>query len=540
MVARNPILPGFNPDPSFCRVGEDYYIATSTFEWYPGVQIHHSRDLVNWTLVSRPLERADQLDMRGNPDSGGIWAPCLSYADGQFWLIYTDIKRLDGNYKDAHNYLVTCPTIDGEWSSRTYMNSSGFDPSLFHDDDGRKWFVNMVWDHRGYMEERDPPRGMFNGILLQEYDHEAGALIGPIKRIFDGSPHGMTEAPHLFKRDGYYYLVTAEGGTGYEHAVTHARSKSIDGPYELHPDWHPLTARKSPEAFVQRVGHGQSVETPEGRTFHTFLMGRPLPDVQRCPMGRETGLREMEWREDGWMYVKGDGADLHRIFADDADAPAVLEPVEVRHYRFDDARLPMDFQWPRSPEKDRLFSPTALDEGLRLFGRESMGSWFEQALVARRQTAWDYSVEVTLDFAPEGYQQMAGLATYYNRFKFHYLAVTLNDAGERVLVIQSCPGDYPEGAVTFPLDEGIALPDGPIRLGVDTRGRSQQFRWAPLDGPWQDAGPALDASVLSDEGGRGEHASFTGNFVGMAANDLTGRAKPADFFDFRYANQPVL
>ena len=166
MLARNPILPGFNPDPSICRVGDDYYIATSTFEWYPGVLIHHSRDLVNWTLVSRPLARADQLDMRGNPDSGGVWAPCLSHADGQFWLIYTDMKRHDGNYKDAHNYLVTCPTIDGEWTPRTYMNSSGFDPSLFHDDDGRKWFVNMVWDHRGKMEERDPPRGLFNGILL--------------------------------------------------------------------------------------------------------------------------------------------------------------------------------------------------------------------------------------------------------------------------------------------------------------------------------------------------------------------------------------
>ena len=258
------------------------------------------------------VERADQLDMRGNPDSGGIWAPCLSYADGLFWLIYTDMKRLDGNYKDSHNYLVTCPTIDGEWSTRTYMNSSGFDPSLFHDDDGRKWFVNMVWDHRGYMEERDPPRGMFNGILLQEYDHDAGKLIGPIKRIFGGSPHGMTEAPHLFKRGEYYYLVTAEGGTGYEHAVTHARSRSIDGPYELHPDWHPLTARKSPEAFVQRVGHGQSVETPDGRTFHSFLMGRPLPEVQRCPRGRETGVREMEGRDDGGVHVlredhRGDG-----------------------------------------------------------------------------------------------------------------------------------------------------------------------------------------------------------------------------------------
>ena len=109
----NPILPGFNPDPSIFRVGPDYYIATSTFEWYPGVQIHHSTDLVNWTLAARPLDRASQLDMRGNPDSCGVWAPCLSYADGLFWLVYTDVKRLDGNFKDAHNYIVTAPPSKG-------------------------------------------------------------------------------------------------------------------------------------------------------------------------------------------------------------------------------------------------------------------------------------------------------------------------------------------------------------------------------------------------------------------------------------------
>ena len=144
---RNPILRGFNADPSICRVGRDYYIATSTFEWYPGVQIHHSTDLANWTMVKRPLDRASQLDMRGNPDSGGIWAPCLSYADGLFWLVYTDVKRMEGNFKDAHNYIVTAPAIEGPWSDPVYVNSSGFDPSLFHDDDGRKWFLNMQWNH---------------------------------------------------------------------------------------------------------------------------------------------------------------------------------------------------------------------------------------------------------------------------------------------------------------------------------------------------------------------------------------------------------
>ena len=115
-MIQNPILPGFNPDPSICRVGDDYYVATSTFEWFPGVQINHSRDLVNWRLVRRPLERASQLDLRGEPDSCGVWAPCLSYADGKFWLVYTDVKRFDGDFKDAHNYIVTAPTIEGPWS----------------------------------------------------------------------------------------------------------------------------------------------------------------------------------------------------------------------------------------------------------------------------------------------------------------------------------------------------------------------------------------------------------------------------------------
>ena len=142
---------------SILRLGDDYYIATSTFEWYPGVQIHHSRDLVHWRLLTRPLRRASQLNMLGDPDSCGIWAPCLTHADGLFWLVYTDVKRFGrttaggasgASLRDFHNYLVTSPRIDGEWSDPVHLNSSGFDPSLFHDDDGRKYLLNMLWDHR--------------------------------------------------------------------------------------------------------------------------------------------------------------------------------------------------------------------------------------------------------------------------------------------------------------------------------------------------------------------------------------------------------
>ena len=206
LIIQNPILTGFHPDPSICRNGEDYYIAVSTFEWFPGVGIYHSKDLKNWRLVSRPLNRISQLNMMGNPDSGGIWAPALSYSDGKFWLIYTDVKVTDGQWKDCHNYLVTCDTIDGEWSEPIHMNSSGFDPSLFHDGDGRKYFVNMMWDHRTNSHP-------FYGIVLQEYNPKEEKLTGKKEVIFKGTDVRLTEAPHLYKINGYYYLLTAEGGT---------------------------------------------------------------------------------------------------------------------------------------------------------------------------------------------------------------------------------------------------------------------------------------------------------------------------------------
>lgn len=265
---QNPILTGFNPDPSICRVGEDYYIAVSTFEWFPGVGIYHSKDLKNWRLVSRPLNRVSQLDMKGNPNSGGVWAPQLSYADGKFWLIYTDVKVTEGQWKDCHNYLVTCETIDGEWSEPIYLNASGFDPSLFHDDDGRKYLVNMYWDHRvGHHN--------FYGIVLQEYDPEKQKLVGPKKIIFKGTDAKLTEAPHLYKINGYYYLMTAEGGTRFEHQVTLARSKNIDGPYEVHPDNPLITSYPYPHNPLQKAGHASMVHTHTDEWFLVHLTGRP-------------------------------------------------------------------------------------------------------------------------------------------------------------------------------------------------------------------------------------------------------------------------
>jgi xylan 1,4-beta-xylosidase len=531
-MIQNPILPGFNPDPSICRVGRDYFIATSTFEWYPGVQIHHSTDLVNWRLVKRPLERASQLDMRGNPDSGGVWAPCLSYADGKFWLVYTDVKRLDGNFKDSHNYIVTASSVEGQWSDPVHVNSSGFDPSLFHDDDGKKWFLNMLWNHVSHGVGGSPKHPSFAGILLQQYDPVAQKLIGPVKNVFAGSAHGLVEGPHLFKRDGWYYMTTAEGGTGYGHAVTMARSRNIDGPYELHPDTHLITSKDAPDAPLQRAGHGQIVETPDGAVYHTHLCSRPLPGLRRSPLGRETAIQKCVWGEDGWLRL-ANGTVVPDVEVEaPAGAKAEAETGEAR-YDFDTPELPLDFQWLRTPFPERIFSLTARPGHLRLIGRESIGSFFEQALVARRQQHFVFRAETELDFAPETFQQAAGLTHYYNRHKLHFLAVTHDATLGRVLTIMSCPGDWPDAKLSFPLSAPIPLEDGPVGLAADIDGAELRFSYRQ-GGEWQAVGPALDASVISDEGGRGEHGSFTGAFVGMVAFDTSGAGQPADFDGFSY------
>jgi xylan 1,4-beta-xylosidase len=531
-VIRNPILRGFNPDPSIVRVGDDYYIATSTFEWFPGVQIHHSRDLVNWRLVTRPLRRAAQLDMRGDPDSCGVWAPCLTHADGQFWLIYTDVKRYGrttvggasgASLRDFHNYLVTSPTLDGDWSDALYLNSSGFDPSLFHDDDGRKYLLNQLWDHR-------PGRNRFAGIVLQEYSPERRALVGERQLIFKGTAIGFTEAPHLYKRNGWYYLVTAEGGTGWGHAMTMARSRSLTGPYELHPDKYILTARDRPHAPLQRAGHGDLVDTPTGETYAVYLCGRPLPNRGRCVLGRETAIQKMAWGDDDWLRTL-DGSGTPTL---ESPAPAVpaapVAPAPARA-EFDAAELPIDFQWLRSPEPAELFSLTERPGFLRLYGRETIGSQHRQSLVARRQQAHCFGASAAMEFEPRHFQQAAGLVCYYNSSKFHYLHVTHDDEHGKHLRVMTCTPDSPQtDAFTAP----IPLPAGRLELRVEVDFERLRFGWRAGSQDWTWLPEVFDASILSDEATPPGAPNFTGAFVGVACQDVSGAGHPADFDWFEY------
>lgn len=534
-MIRNPFLRGFNPDPSICRVGEDYYVATSTFEWFPGIQIHHSRDLEKWTFAGRPLDRPDLLNMVGVPDSCGTWAPCLSWHDGLFYLCYTVVNRFDGNFKDTHNYLTTSPTIEGHWSDPVYLNSSGFDPSLFHDDDGRKWWLNMIWDHR-------PDRTFFRGISLQEYSPAERRLIGDPKIIFDGTEHDCTEGPHLYRYGDYYYLITAEGGTGYDHVVTMARSPEIDGPYEPDPSGPVVTACNAPEHPLQRNGHADLVESADGQFFLVHLCSRPLPGTRRSPLGRESAIQRIERNADGWFRLAFGGhipqLDVEIGMAGNA-GPGISEPAGRDD--FDDGILPPHYQWLRSPWPDELFSLSSRPGYLRLFGRESLGSHFYQALLARRQQHFSFEAETCLQFEPEHFQQMAGLVCYYNSSKFHYLYVSRDDETGKHLAVMSCEGDvsldatFPNYAARTPLPEGRD-----VYLRARINHQRLVFSWSTDREHWNDLPKELDASLLSDEAGKGEGAQFTGAFVGMCCQDLAGTRKPADFdyFAYRPLDQP--
>lgn len=535
MTITNPILRGFNPDPSILRVGDDYYIATSTFEWFPGVQIHHSRDLVHWRLLARLLDRASQLNMLGNPDSCGVWAPCLSYADGQFWLIYTDVKRFGrtsvagasgASMRDFHNYLVTSSRVDRDWSDPVYLNSSGFDPSLFHDDDGRKYLLNMLWDHR-------PGANRFAGIVLQEYSAKDRKLIGDRVNIFRGTSLGLTEAPHLYKRNGWYYLLTAEGGTGWTHAVTMARSRKITGPYELHPDTYIMSARHRPDAGLQRAGHADIVETQNGETYLAYLCGRPLRNRGRCTLGRETAIQKMVWGADDWpRTLDGQGTPTK-----ETPAPALAAhpfPPSPERDEFDSPQLPIDFQWLRTPWPEEIFSTTARPGFLRLFGRESLGSSFRQSLVARRQQAHCMSAATSVEFEPEHFQQMAGLVCYYNSAKFHYLYISHDESIGKHLRVMSCiPDSLQADAFTSP----VAIPDGKpvhLRVEIDYERLHFAYRVEGVDNDWRWLPQQFDASILSDEAAAPGTANFTGAFIGMACQDMSSGARPADFDFFEY------
>jgi xylan 1,4-beta-xylosidase len=381
----------------------------------------------------------------------------------------------------------------------------------------------MLWDHRA-------GHNRFAGIVLQEYSHGEQKLIGQRQLIFKGTSIGFTEGPHLYKHGGYYHLLVAEGGTFWGHAATMARSRSIGGRYEVHPDTYVLTARDRPDSPLQRAGHGSLVETQDGETFMAYLCGRPLPNRGRCVLGRETAIQKMIWSEDGWLRT-ADGQGVPQVSIPAPNLQSHPVPAPPVREEFDSTELPIDFQWLRTPCSRRLWSLTQRPGFLRLFGRETLGSQFEQALVARRQQDHCFTASTRVEFQPEHFQHTAGLILYYHSTKFHYLFLTEDETIGRHLRAMTCVTDVGDS-----LSDPIPLPPGTgdIELRMDVAYERLRFAYRLPGETWKLLPQVFDASIVADEVGPPTLPNFTGAFCGVCCQDGAGTGRPADFDYFEY------
>lgn len=534
-VIHNPILPGSHPDPSLLRVGADFYLATSTFEWYPGVRLHTSRDLMHWQPLGGALDSRTLLDLTGCPDSGGVWAPNLSHADGLFHLVYSNVSTYAGGFTDCPNYLVTAASIQGPWSDPVLLHARGFDASLFHDG-ADSWLVNMVHDWR-------PGHGGSAGLEATRYDRTARRLIGEPVRIDLGPGTGWIEGPNLYRRGPWYYLLTADGGTGYQHQVTVARSRSLAGPYERDPHGPLLTARDHPELPLQKAGHGSLMQTGSGQWYLGYLAARPVTTHGPCILGRETALAPVSWTADGWPRTGTGLPQLQIPAADLTPAPWTTTPADrlaPDEDDFDQRELGPNWSTLRRPAGSDWLSLTARPSHLRVHGGRSPMSLVGPSLVARRVTDAHCSFEAVMEFQPQGFQHLAGITAYYNTRNWYFLYVTADDDGSTRVRLATCD----RGRTTVETVPRTALEEGDrFRLGLDLAGPSLRFRLGTATG-WQPYGPALDATVLSDEHAeefdddRIRSLGFTGAFVGLWVWDLNGHGHHADFDRATYTARP--
>ncbi len=544
----NPILPGFNPDPCICKKDDDFYIAVSTFEWLPGIPIYHSKDLKNWELLTHVLDDTI-VDLKKLPSAKGIWAPDLSYCEKEkkFYIVYGVMNNMNARYFDIDNYIMTADNIMGPWSKPVYVHSAGFDASIFHDDDGKKYIVTLDWETRDNYEKP----GVIN---IVEYDAKNQAIIGSPKRFWRGATdRGCIEAPRLTKHGKYYYIMCAEGGTGYNHSVTMGRSENVWGPYEPDPIGAIVTSQPmksneradydhlkpkyyNPDSLLQKSGHGSYLNLSENEAYLVHLTARPFvtDDADersryRCTLGRETAIQKMKWTDDGWLRM-ADGSNLAKIEVEEPPLPEYKVKSIPDFDDFDSEKLGNFYYSPRI-SADRFCDLSSKKGWLRIRGGEALTSLNAVSLLCRRLTSVNTIITTKLRFNPEVFQQSAGLVIYYDNMNYSYLRIYYSDTlnSPAIMLQQMENGNRKQW-----LDERIAIDsnrDIYMRLIVD--GRNFHFEWSYDAISWQQMGPVLDTSIYSDEYCR--YGEFTGTMVGVTCIDRMFHSKYAefDFIEFK-------
>lgn len=513
---QNPIISGFYPDPSFCRVGEDYYLVTSTFEYFPGLPLFHSRDLVNWQQIGHAIDRPTQLDLDGIRPSGGLFAPTIRYHEGTFYVINT---LVGGKGEHSGNFIVTATDPAGDWSDPYWLdNSPGIDPSLLFDDDGRVWFVGT--------RERLSGGAYFgdNQIWLQELDLDTMQLTGDVYPLWDGAlkQAHWPEAPHIYKINGRYYLLIAEGGTDINHSVTVARSDTITGPYEPCPHNPVMTHRqRGKSAAITGTGHADLIETQNGEWWAVMLAMRPYGGYY-YNLGRETFMAPVTW-EEGWLYISPEtGSIEHSYPVPDLPVHPMPQPPACDPFEADTLdpiwnmlRIPRETFW-------------SLDERpgyLRLKLRpQRISEWVNPSFIGRRQQHMHFTARTVMDFVPQNEHESAGVVLLQNSdFQFRCVVKQVDDQRVVQLIRREDGKETIQGQLPIHGDR--------VYFKVRAIEQDYSFYIAEKAEQWQPLVENEDGRILSTPMAGG----FVGAYIGMyASSNGQASANHADFDWFEY------
>lgn len=510
-IISNPILPGFYPDPSICRVDDDYYLVTSTFAYFPGVPIFHSRDLVNWKQIGNILNRKEQLPLEDAETSRGIFAPTLRYHDGTFYMITTNVSSSLGNF------IVTAKDPAGPWSDPYPLGSSGIDPSLFFDDDGKCYYC-------GTQERREGSRYFGdNEIYIQELDLKTMKLVGESYPAWHGALRGVEwpEGPHIYKKDGWYYLLISEAGTAHHHAVSIARSKSLTEPFEGYKGNPILTHRHLGLQYpIVNVGHPDIVETQNGEWWMVCLASRTCGGYYRN-LGRETYLVSFTW-EDGWPVINpGKGIVEDTFIAPDLPA-ATVEKIPAKE-EFDQPELPMHFLYLRNPKFEN-YSLTDKPGCLALKAApDLLSSTGTPSYVSVRQQSFDFDAETLVSFTPNDEQEQAGIAIYQSQSYNYQMLIGKYDQKTKISLVRTYD-DKMETIAEAHLDD--LYPD--IYLRIRERGQDLTFTYSTDNITYHTLADHIDARMLSTDVAGG----FVGNTIGVYATSNGKTSDTAAYFDY--------
>lgn len=500
MQYNNPILPGFHPDPSICRVGEMYYLVTSSFAYFPGVPIFESRDLIHWQQINYCLTRPEQISLQGADSSLGIWAPTLRFHAGRFYMTTT-------NMSGRGNFYVSSDDPSGTWSDPIWINQDGIDPSLFFDTDGKVYFTS---------NGDNPP-----GIYQSEIDITTGALLTEPRLIWTGTGGMHPEGPHLYKIGAWYYLMIAEGGTWYGHMETLARSSSPWGPFTPCPRNPILTHRDRANHPIQGTGHADLVQASDGNWWLIFLAYRPR-DISFHHLGRETFLAPVRWDQDGWPVIGNNGTVELAM-----QGPVTSEhpwPSVPKRDNFSAITLRLDWNFLRNPHP-ATWSLEERPGWLRLRGSAiTLDDRDSPAWLGRRQEHFACRVETQLDFTPGVLGEEAGLTVYANERHHYEIGLTWHSTNTRRLFVRRRIGDL--SAIVFQ----TSLPTGLVTLAIETAGDHYTFCYALHGEAFQPVAEGATRYLATEVAG-----GFSGVYFALyATGNRQQSVSPADFAWFEY------